>query len=206
MSTLTARRRTAGSKSAVVTRADALLASCAEGDHAAFAALYDETSSRAYGLAVRLLRDHNRAEDVVQEAYLKIWRTAARFDPSRGDSLGWIFMIVHRTAVDHVRSSESQSARDGRHNREELLLHRDKSDPSHDHARASEEASVVRTALAGLSLLQRQAVELAYFEGYTYAEVAVKLGVPLGTAKTRIRTGLIRLRESRTVQATRSAS
>ncbi len=131
-----------------------LLRASARGDQAAFAQLYDATASRVHGLALRVVRDPAQAEEVTQEAYLEIWRTAARFDPSRGSALSWLLTLTHRKAVDR------------------------------------------RGALASLTAVQREAVELAYFGGYTHTEVATMLELPVGTAKTRIRDGLIRLRDA----------
>lgn len=190
-------------------RLNDLLTRSANCDTTAFAALYDETASQAFGLALRLLRDPNLAEDAVQEAYLTIWRKSAGFDPLKGSSRSWIYMIVHRTAVDLIRSAEARSARDLRHALEHSALHRssDTDDPTHD-LNASYEASVVRAALAGLPTQQREPLELSFYDGYTYREVAELLGIPLGTAKTRIRAGLMALQETmtlQTIQATRNA-
>ena len=138
------------------------------------------------------LRDRDLAEDAVQEAYLTIWRQAARFDRRKGSSLGWIFMVVHRVAIDHVRGAIPRAVRDDRYAREETVRVIPV-DQTHDLVQASLEARTVRAALADLSALQRQVIQLAYFDGYTYSEVADLLGIPLGTAKTRIRDGLLRL-------------
>lgn len=170
-----------------------LLNRSARGDRAAFAALYDATSRRAYGLAVRVVRDRAQAEEVTQEAYLDVWRTASRYDPARGSALSWVLTIVHRKAVDRVRSAESAA------HRETLYHHRNQPaehDVTADAAHASLEARRVRAALTALTPVQREAVELAYLGGYTHTEVATLLQLPLGTAKTRIRDGLIRLRDT----------
>lgn len=200
-STTTSRRRQTNARTAFALRLDELLEGCADGDRAAFADLYDGTASQSFGLALRLVRDRTLAEDVVQEAYLTIWRKAASFDPRKGSGVGWILMIVHRTAVDHVRSAESRLARDDRWSREGSALHHAAADPTHDLVQASHEARVVRAALAGLAVRQREALELAYFDGYTYRQVAELLDIPLGTAKTRISSALHRLRESVAIQA-----
>ena len=130
-----------------VVRLDELFVRSARGDPAAFAALYEETAERAYGLSLRVLRDRRLAEDAVQEAYLSMWQQAARFDPSKGSSLGWIFMIVHRVAIDHVRAVGRRAARDDRHVREQWGGG-SVSDPTHDQAWASIEARTVRDAWA----------------------------------------------------------
>jgi RNA polymerase sigma-70 factor (ECF subfamily) len=174
------------------TRLSDLLRQAALGDEAAFAEFYDATSARAYGLALRVVRNPAHAEEVTQEAYLDAWRSSTRFDPARGSAAGWLLTIVHRKAVDRVRSVEAATTRDETWNRETTPV-------DHDHtseaAQASLEAARVRNAVATLTDVQRRAVELTYFGGYTHTEVATLLDVPLGTAKTRIRDGLIRLRD-----------
>lgn len=163
------------------------------GDEQAFAELYDATSARAYGLALRVLRNPAHAEEVTQEAYLDGWRNSARFDASRGSAIGWLLTIVHRKAVDRVRSTESATARDQTYHREgQPVAH----DATVEAAHSSMEAKRVRRAVADLTDVQRQAVELAFFGGYTHTEVASLLDLPIGTAKTRIRDGLIRLRDA----------
>ncbi|WP_300678278.1 ECF RNA polymerase sigma factor SigK [Nocardioides sp.] len=170
-----------------------LLRRSARGDEAAFASLYDLTSARAFGLAVQVLRDRSQAEEVVQEAYLEIWKTSARYDAARGSALSWILTIVHRRAVDRVRSSEASTRRDlAYHERNQTVSH----DVTAESAHASLEAHRVRRALGTLTPVQREALELAYLRGYTHTEIADLLGLPLGTAKTRIRDGLIRLRDT----------
>jgi RNA polymerase sigma-70 factor (ECF subfamily) len=170
-----------------------LLRRAGRGDEAAFAAWYDATSARAYGLAVRVLRDRAQAEEVTQESYLDCWRHAARFDASRGSPLAWLLTIVHRKAVDRVRSAEAAGRREAVYGRRE---HEVEHDVTAEEATASLEATRVRTALEDLTEKQRQAVELAFLGGYTHTEVATMLDLPVGTAKTRIRDGLIRLRDA----------
>ncbi|WP_121254239.1 ECF RNA polymerase sigma factor SigK [Nocardioides ferulae] len=175
-----------------------LLRRAARGDQAAFAQLYDATAARALGLATRVVRDPAQAEEVAQEAFLEIWRTASRFDPQRGSPLAWMMTIVHRKAVDRVRSAEAATRRDATYHREsEPVPH----DATAEAAHASLEAHRVRTALGSLTPVQREALELAYFGGYTHTEVATMLELPVGTAKTRIRDGLIRLRDTMGVGA-----
>ena len=171
----------------------ALLKLSGRGDEAAFARLYDATAARAYGLAVRVVRDPSQAEEVAQEAFLEIWRTASRFDDSRGSAVSWILTLVHRKAVDRVRSAEAGSRRDtAYHQISEGTEH----DSTAEAAHASMEARRVRQALDSLTEVQREALELAFFKGYTHTEVATMLDLPVGTAKTRIRDGLIRLRDT----------
>ena len=169
-----------------------LLRRSALGDEGAFAEFYDATSARAYGLALRVVRNPAHAEEVTQEAYLDAWRSSTRFDPARGSAAGWLLTIVHRKAVDRVRSVEAASARDETWNRETAPTEHDLTAEA---AHASLDAARVRSAVATLTDVQRRAVELTYFGGYTHTEVATLLDVPLGTAKTRIRDGLIRLRD-----------
>ncbi|RYB94282.1 sigma-70 family RNA polymerase sigma factor [Nocardioides oleivorans] len=169
-----------------------LLSKAALGDETAFAAFYDATSARAYGLALRVVRNPAHAEEVTQEAYLDAWRSSTRYDADRGSAAGWLLTIVHRKAVDRVRSVEAATARDEGWNRDTTPVDHDQTSES---AHASLDAARVRSAVATLTDVQRRAVELAYFGGYTHTEVATLLDVPLGTAKTRIRDGLIRLRD-----------
>lgn len=170
-----------------------LLSRSAKGDAASFAQLYDATSARVYGLAVRVVRDPAQAEEVAQEAFLQVWRHASRYDARRGSVLSWILTIVHRRAVDRVRAAESASHRETEYeNRSHPVGH----DTTAEAVEASLDARRVHSALAGLTPIQREAVELAYLGGYTHTEVASMLDLPLGTAKTRIRDGLIRLRDA----------
>ena len=165
----------------------------ARGDQKAFAEWYDATSARAFGLAVRVLRDRAQAEEVTQECYLDCWRHAARFDPAKGSAMSWLLTIVHRKAVDRVRSAEASDRREAAYGRRDLAVAHDETSES---ATASIEAGRVRAALADLTTKQREAVELAFLGGYTHTEVATLLDLPIGTAKTRIRDGLIRLRDA----------
>lgn len=173
-----------------------LLRQSARGDTIAFATVYDTTSARLYGLALRVVRDPAQAEEVAQDAYLEIWRTASRFDPDRGSALGWMMTIVHRKAVDRVRSAEASSRRDTTyHVQNPAEIDSAAHDSTADTVEASFEAHRVRGAMTELTDVQREAIELAFFGGYTHTEVATLLELPVGTAKTRIRDGLIRLRD-----------
>ena len=170
-----------------------LLRSSARGDEAAFAQLYDATSSRIYGLALRVVRDPAQAQEVTQEAYLEAWKSASRFDQAKGSAISWLMTIVHRKAVDRVRSAEASSRRDTTyHDTTNQVEH----DSTADAVETRMEARRVRSALAGLTVVQREAITLAYYGGYTHTEVASMLDLPVGTAKTRIRDGLIRLRDA----------
>lgn len=163
------------------------------GDQAAFAELYDEVSHRVYGITLRVLRDPHQAEESSQEAFAEIWRKSGRFDPARGTALGWMLTIAHRRAVDQVRSSTAARRRDDSWSR--LSGEDARPDATFDGVHSNLVARSIHTALACLSAPQRRAVELAYFEGHTYPDVARLMEAPLGTTKTRIRTALLRLRE-----------
>ena len=170
-----------------------LLKLSGRGDEAAFAELYDATSARAYGMAVRVVRDPSQAEEVAQEAFLEIWKTASRFDSAKGSAVSWVLTIVHRKAVDRVRSAQASTKRDTTyHQGSQTVEH----DSTAEAAQASMEARRVRQAMDSLTQVQREALELAYCKGYTHTEVATMLDLPVGTAKTRIRDGLIRLRDT----------
>ncbi len=170
-----------------------LLRASARGDERAFAELYDATSRRLYGLVLRVVRDPAQSEEVAQEAYLEIWRSSARFDATRGSAMSWMMTIAHRKAVDRVRSAEAASRRDQSY---EAASQDRPYDITAEQVERSLDAQRVRSALESLTETQRGAVQLAYFGGYTHTEVAALLGIPLGTAKTRIRDGLIRLRDT----------
>lgn len=169
----------------------ALLGRVAGGDQGAFAELYDATAPRVLGLIRRVLIDPAQSEEVAQEVFLEIWQTAPRFDSTRGAAMTWIMTMAHRRAIDRIRSS--QSGRD----RDVAIGIRDLATPYDDVAETVEtsvEHERVTVAMARLSELQREAVSLAYYGGLTQTEVAERLKVPLGTVKTRIRDGMLRLR------------
>ena len=170
-----------------------LLRQSASGDEDAFARLYDAVSPRLYGLVRRVVRDPAQSEEVSQEVFLDIWRHSARFDPARGSALSWMLTIAHRKAVDRVRSAEAARHRDDGYGT-------GNQDVTHDSTSEAVverlDAQRVHRALGTLTEAQRRALELAYLSGYTHTEVATMLDIPLGTAKTRIRDGLIRLRDT----------
>ena len=169
---------------------DVLVGRVARGDNQAFDALYDQVSSAVYGVARRVVRDPSRAEDVTQDVFLEVWRKASRFDRKLGKAKTWIMTIAHRRAVDAVRRSESLKKQD-QHTAPDPVT----TDQPGDALIQSEEHGEVRDCLETLTDLQLESVRLAYFNGYTYAEVASVLQKPLPTIKTRMRDGLIRLRD-----------
>jgi len=168
---------------------EALVALVARGDDGALGELYDRFGSVAYGLAVRIVRDAVLAEDVVQEAFLAVWRSAQRFVPERARARSWILTLVHRRAVDLVRREQSRRA-------EPLKEQADAgSRTAHEEAWLRLERTRVQDALKRLPDQQREAIELAYYGGFTQSELAARLGEPLGTVKSRMFSGLKRLRE-----------
>jgi RNA polymerase sigma-70 factor (ECF subfamily) len=169
---------------------DVLMSKVARGDARAFEALYDELSSAVFGLARRVVRDPARAEDVTQEVFLEVWRKAARYDRALGRPRTWVLTIAHRRAVDAVRRSESQKRQDN-HGVPDEVVH----DQPGEALLREEEHRAVQGCLETLTELQLESVRLAYFNGYTYNEVATMLDKPLPTIKTRMRDGLIRLRD-----------
>ncbi|MFJ3644604.1 MULTISPECIES: sigma-70 family RNA polymerase sigma factor [Streptomyces] len=169
-----------------------LLHEVALGDQEAFAALYDTVAGSVLGVARAVLRDRAQSEEVAQDVLVEVWRTAPRYQPERGSALNWILTLAHRRAVDRVRSVEAAAARD---TRAALLDHQPAYDEVTEQVESRLEQEQVRRCLRTLTELQRQSVTLAYYRGLTYREVAEALALPLGTVKTRLRDGLIRLRD-----------
>jgi RNA polymerase sigma-70 factor (ECF subfamily) len=168
-----------------------LLARVARGDHRAFELVYAELAGPVYGVVRQVLRDPAQSEEIAQEALLEIWRTASRFDPAKGSPAAWALTIAHRRAVDRVRSEIASSRR-------EVKAAVKLSPPDDDVAEvvaATLDRQRVRCCLDRLTELQRESIKLAYYGGYSYPQVAQLLGVALGTVKTRIRDGLIRMRD-----------
>ncbi|MEP6478800.1 MAG: sigma-70 family RNA polymerase sigma factor [Rhodoglobus sp.] len=180
------------SKEGIARAQQELLERIALGDQQAFSELYDSIAPRVLGLVKRLLRDHSQSEEVTQEIFLEIWQSASRFDPNKGGAATWILTMAHRRAVDRVRASQASR------NRDVKIGIRDYN-PDYDNVSESVEIRVeherVEQAMKRLTELQRQAVTLAYYGGYSHSEVAAMLNVPVGTVKTRLRDGMIRLRD-----------
>lgn len=168
---------------------EALVALVARGGDAALAELYDRVGDMAYGLAFRVLRDEALAEDAVQEAFLALWRTAGSFIPERAKASTWILTLVHRRAVDTVRREQRRRAEPLEGAPEPV------GGSAEEAAWLRLERERVQGALAQLPDQQREAIELAYYGGYTQSELADRLGQPLGTIKSRMFSGLSRLRE-----------
>jgi len=171
---------------------EALVAQVARGEEDALAELYDRVGRIAYGLAVRVLRDDRLAEDAVQEGFLAVWRSAASFRAERAKASTWILTLVHRRAVDLVRREERRRTEPLG---DELPGSAHESEPTDEAAWLRFERERVQTALKLLPDVQREALELAYYGGFSQSELAQRLGVPLGTIKSRMFSGLARLRE-----------
>lgn len=177
---------------------ESLLDRVSRGDQQAFESLYTAVAGTVLGLVRRVVRDSAQSEEVAQEVLIEVWRSAARFDPRQGSAMAWIMTMTHRRAVDRVRSAQAAADRDHRA-------------AVHDYTAAFDEVSEqverrlereqVRRCLGQLTELQRESVTLAYYRGYTYRETADLLGTALGTVKTRLRDGLIRLRDCLGVSA-----
>ncbi|WP_309485025.1 ECF RNA polymerase sigma factor SigK [Cellulomonas sp. NS3] len=171
---------------------DALLVRAAAGDEAAFALVYDALSPAVFGTCLAVLRDRNHAAEVLQEVMVEVWRTAARFDPERGSARTWALTLAHRRAVDRVRAVQAQRNRDQRALDEQVER---PFDVVAEEVEESMDRARVRHCLEGLTPTQHEAVVLAYYGGRTYREVADELAAPLATVKSRIRDGLLRLRD-----------
>jgi RNA polymerase sigma-70 factor, ECF subfamily len=171
----------------------ALIQRVALGDAPALKTLYDGTSRLVFGLVLRVLSDRSAAEEVLLDVYTQVWRQAALYDPRRGSALAWLMMIARTRAIDRLRSGRQAQQRS-----EPLEKALDEKSPVADPEEAavtSERETMVRSALESLSAEQREVIELAYYKGLSHSEIAMQLGQPLGTVKTRTRLGMIKLSE-----------
>ncbi|MEU9019748.1 ECF RNA polymerase sigma factor SigK [Actinomadura sp. NPDC048394] len=173
----------------------ALLGRVARGDQDAFAQVYEQLSGPVYGLALRIVRDPAQAEEIAQDVLVELWRKASHYRPDRGSATSWALTVAHRRAVDRIRSSQADRDRQER-----------TATPGPEYDEVAEEVGIrlehqqVRRCMGGLTETQRESITLAYYGGYTYREVAELLGVGLAAVKTRMRDGLIRLRDCLGVQ------
>ncbi len=169
----------------------ALLRRVAQRDSEAFAALYDATRSQVYGMVARVLRDRGYSEETTQDVYLQVWRTAQSYDPASGSALAWLLTLAHRRAVDRVRAEQAATQRDSRYGVTNI-------ERPADHVSAAvisgEERRRVTACLDGLTDLQRECIELAYYQGLTYVQVSERLSANLATVKSRMRDALRSLR------------
>ncbi len=170
---------------------DALLRKVGHGDPEAFAQFYDATRARVFGMVLRVLRDRGYSEETTHDVYLQVWRTAESYDPSSGSALAWLLTLAHRRAVDRVRSEQAATQRDFRYG--VATLERD-TDRVSDAVISDEERRRVAGCLGGLTDLQRECIELAYYEGLTYVQVSERLSANLATVKSRMRDALRGLR------------
>lgn len=170
-----------------------LIGRAARGDESALASLYDSTAALVNGLALRILRDRGAAEEVTGDVYLQVWRQAVRYDESRGSALSWLLTLARTRAIDRLRSGANQRART-EPLRAAFAIPSTAPDPE-EHSHLSQRRRIVQQVLAQLPAEQRRAIELGYFGGLSHSEIAASLGEPLGTVKTRIRLGMLRLRE-----------
>ena len=165
----------------------------ARGEHGALAELYDRHGRLVYSLALRVLRDQSDAEDVVQEVFSQAWRQASRYESTRGQVVAWLMNLARSRAIDRLRSRRARPETGANDVEADRIL--DLAPPIDEQLALSDQAERIRAAVEQLSLLQRVAIELAFYEGLTHVEIAERLELPLGTVKTRIRQGLSKLKE-----------
>jgi RNA polymerase sigma-70 factor (ECF subfamily) len=171
-----------------------LIGRVAAADQAALEEIYDSTSSMVYGLILRIVGHSQAAEEVTLDVYTQVWRQAKAFDPSRGSFLSWLFLLARSRGLDFVRSKAHTTQRRQEPLEDSAHFVDDSPTPLEDRI-LSARRETVRAAVASLPTEQRAAIELAFFSGLSHTEIAGRLGHPLGTVKTRIRTGMMKLRE-----------
>lgn len=182
-----------GSAADAIASKEDLLAQVASGDKAAFSELYDQSAARVFGLVRRILIDEAQSEEVTQEIFLEIWQTAAKYTATRGSAMTWILTMTHRRAVDRIRASQAGRDRDMKIG---IRDYDREFDQVAEQVEVTFEGERVRAAMHQLTDLQREAITLAYYGGHSHSEVAAILHVPIGTVKTRLRDGMIRLRDA----------
>jgi RNA polymerase sigma-70 factor (ECF subfamily) len=170
---------------------EALLLRTARGDETAFESLLERFAPLVYGIALRVCEDQSQADDVAQEAFLDVWRTAARYESAKGSAQAWVVTIAHRRAVDRVRSETSRTRREAQ---SRALLPLIEFDEVAEAVEAESDRDRLRGCLGALSRIQRESINLTFFDGLTHSQISTKLQVPLGTAKARLREGLGKLR------------
>jgi RNA polymerase sigma-70 factor (ECF subfamily) len=171
---------------------DALLRRVAQRDVEAFAAFYDDTRARVFGVVTRVLRDPGYSEETTQEVYLQVWRTAAGYNPSAGSPLAWLMTLAHRRAVDRVRSEQAGSQRESRYGAANVEVAADRVAEA---VISSDERRQVTECLGSLTDGQRECIQLAYYEGLTYVQVSERLSANLATIKSRMRDAIRGLRK-----------
>lgn len=172
----------------------ALVALLSEQDARALDELYGRYSRAIYSLSFRILGDSSSAEDVLQEVFLKLWRQPSSYDPDRGTLSAWLLSVAHHRAIDFLRRQRTRAEQQFPEGWEDAPWESsDSTDPANI-ASHTEEATAIRRALTQIPPAQRLAIEMAFFQGKTHAEISAELGEPLGTAKTRIRLGMRKLR------------
>jgi RNA polymerase sigma-70 factor (ECF subfamily) len=180
------------STSVLRTATNGMLIRIAAGDHAAFRELYECMAPRVHGLIRRTVVDDGQSQEVTQDVFLEVWRSASRFDAARGSAVSWIMMKAHSSAVDRVRASQASRDRDLRIGVRDRDVHFDLVSEAGE---LSVESARVTRAMTRLTAIQRDAISMTYFEGLTGPELAARLEIPVGTLKSRLREALIRLRD-----------
>jgi len=180
-----------GYETVTTTDLDTLLRRVSQRDAEAFTALYDATRSRVYGMVSRVLRDRGYSEETTQDVYLQVWRTAESYDPASGSALAWLLTLAHRRAVDRVRSEQAASQRHSRYGASTVER---ETDQVMDAVISGEERQRVTACLDRLTGVQRECIELAYYQGLTYVQVSERLSANLATVKSRMRDALRGLR------------